>query len=154
MGQVVHQIFDMKSNVSLYVASAESGIINKVLMRYPLETRRMFHDDLDSTSGLIVESAHDFVQIPDFLDKTILPIVVDRVKLWRVVQSHVASKGCFVSLKKFNHSSKSLKSKVRAVIDVSTQQRAILRSSTPRFKWEQNIVSKTMKTLAINAFLG
>lgn len=62
--------------------------------------------------------------------------------------------GAFPPLQLFKHATQVYYSKTKGGVDGATKQRAMLRSSTSHLKWEQKIVSQTLKTVAINAFLA
>lgn len=54
----------------------------------------------------------------------------------------------------FKHAAQTFYSKTTAGVDGATHYRAVMRSSTLHFKWEQKLVSKMLKTLAVNAFIA
>ena len=71
-----------------------------------------------------------------------------------VPAEHICQLRPLPPLKRYKHSSQSLYSKTKGGVDGATQERAMLRSSTSHFKWEQKLISQTIKTLAINGFIA
>jgi hypothetical protein len=59
-----------------------------------------------------------------------------------------------ISLTLFCYEIYSIYSQTKGEVDGSAQARAILRSSTSSFRWERHIVSQTLKTLPVKAFVG
>jgi hypothetical protein len=88
-------------------------------------------------------------------DTELRKICQSRIAFWRLVDKHVSQTDAFYPpVKLFRHGFQSLYSRTKGGVDGSAQAKAILRSSTCSFKWEQKTVSQTLKTLAVNAFIA
>ena len=79
---------------------------------------------------------------------------MSRQTFWKLIDDRVKLRGPFPPLKLFKLKLQSFYSKTKAGVDGATQQRAILRSSTSHFQWEQNLVSQILKTISIYSFVG
>jgi hypothetical protein len=94
-------------------------------------------------------------EVPEIPDPELWKISESRICFWRRVNEHVRVLGAFYPpVKLFRHVMQSIYSKKKGGVNGDAQHRAILRSPTSSFKWEQNIVSQTMKKLCVNAFIA
>lgn len=66
---------------------------------------------------------------------------------------NVRANRCCVSLKLFTHAAQRFYSKTKAGVDGGTKLRAVMQSSNSHIKWEPNMVSQVLKTLAINELI-
>lgn len=92
--------------------------------------------------------------MPLFVPRENLDLLHSRWGFWKLVNRHVKTDGPFRPLKLFKHSTQSFYSKTKGGVDGATQQRAILRSATSHFAWEQKLVTQVLKTVCVNAFLA
>jgi hypothetical protein len=68
---------------------------------------------------------------------------------------HIHERDAFYPpMRLFIYRIQSIFSRINGVVDGSAQARAILKSPTSSFKWKQKIVSQTLKTLSVNAFIS
>jgi len=155
MGQLMHQLVVLGFGLALYVCAAETGIIYVVLVRCSSNVRLTFRTVLTTTASPILQWAHtDDRVIPAFVKEEHKNIIETKLHFWKVVNEHVAENGPFVPLKLFKHAAQSFYSKTKGGVDGASEMRANLRSPSSHFQWEQKLVSQTIKTVAINAFIG
>jgi hypothetical protein len=156
VGQVLHQMIVLKCNYCLYVSAAETGILCIVVCYCADFVLRECERRLEEISGSLVSWAYtDANEVPEMPDPELRKIAESRICFWRLVNEHVRDSDAFYPpVKIFRHGMQSLYSKTKGGVDGSAQARAILRSPTSSFKWEQKIVSQTMKTLCVNAFIA
>ena len=155
VGQILHQMVVLSVNYVVYVSASEGGIMYIVVVHAPRETLNVCEIALRSRASAVVAWAHEEDPIPpEFVDLATKRILKERIGFWQLVNNYVTKKGSFLPLKLFKHGSQSLYSKTKGGVDGSAQARAILRSSTSSLKWEQKIVSQTIKTLAVNSFIA
>lgn len=153
MGQVLHQAVVLKLQFILYVNAAETGLLYCVLIRCPMYViERCEHVMRDLVGPLVAWAYERSPTIPQFVAPEQQAQLKARHKFWYVIEQHVSLQGAFPPLKLFKHASQSIYSKTKCGVDGATQQRAVLRSSTSSFKWEQKVVSQVLKTVAINGF--
>jgi hypothetical protein len=94
----------------------------------------------------------DFLDMPLATDSHLTKLLKSRLPFWKLVNSYVLEKGPFYPpLKLFLHGVQTLYSKTKGGVDGSTQDRSIIRSATSSLKWEQKVVTKTIKTLTVNS---
>ena len=155
MGQILHQMVVLSVNLVVYVSAAEVGIMYIVVVRCTNSALKLCESALRRGAEKAVSWAHkEDPVLPQFADPASTHTLLGRLSFWQKVNSHVKEHDAFLPLKLFRHGTQSLYSKTKCGVDGSAQARAILRSSTSSLKWEQKIVSQTIKTLAINAFIA
>lgn len=91
---------------------------------------------------------------PTFVTSELRYVIEKRFPFWNIVDNWVKQNEEISPLKLFKHGAQSLCSKAEGGVNSSSQARAIMRSPTPSFYWEQKIVSQTLKILAVNAFFS
>ena len=155
VGQVIHQMVVLSVNFFIYVSAAEAGTMYTCVVYGSADNVEKCYKALTDVVLATVSWAHEQdPQPPSFTDTITRRALKSRLPFWLMVNNFVNEKGPFPPLKLFKHASQSLYSKTKGGVDGSAQARAILRSSTPSFKWEQKIVSQTIKTLAVNSFIA
>ena len=155
MGQILHQLVVLSVNYVIYVSAGEAGIMYIVVVHCSDAVRELCKSALDRIAKPAVFWAYEEnPQVPPFADPASAVTLRGRLSFWKIVYNHVKENDAFPPLKLFKHGTQSLYSKTKGGVDGSAQARAILRSSTSSLKWEQKIVSQTLKTLAINAFIA
>jgi hypothetical protein len=91
---------------------------------------------------------------PDFADAKTKQLLESGIKLRSFVNENVMDLKLFPPVKFFKHMIQSLYSKTKGCVDGSAQARAIIRSTTISPQWEQNFVTQTFKTLAVNSIVA
>lgn len=94
------------------------------------------------------------IAIPNFIEHGKREVITTRHKFWWIIENHVNKNGPFAPLKLFKHAAQSFYSKMKGGVDSARQHRAILRSGPSHFKWEQKIVSQTIKNVVFNSFIS
>ena len=155
MAQMLQQVIILGLHYSVYVVACETGVLYTVLIYWSPEVIETCLAGLKLICGPVVSwSYEESAKTPQFVDSELRPAISSRHLFWKNIDTHVKVHVPFVPLKLFKHASKSFYCKTKASVDGATEQRAILRCSTSHFKWEQKVVWQTLKTLAINAFIG
>ena len=155
VGQVIHQMVVLSVNFVIYVSAAEAGTIYTCVVYSSADNVEKCYKAFTDVVLATVSWAHEQDrQPPSFSDTTTRRALKPRLPFWLMVNNFVNEKGPFPPLKLFKHASQSLYSKTKSGVDGSAQSRAFLRSSTSSFKWEQKIVSQTIKTLTVNSFIA
>ena len=154
-GQLLHHMLVFSVSYAIYVSAAEVGIMYIAVVKCPNETLDLCEDALGTNAEAPVSWAHKYDPAPpQFTDRETRRTIVERHPFWLTVNSQVKDHGAFPPLKLFKHGAQSLYSKTKGGVDGSAQARSILRSSTSSFAWEQKLVSQTIQTLAVNAFIA
>ncbi|PXF43106.1 hypothetical protein BWQ96_07140 [Gracilariopsis chorda] len=156
IGQILHQMLVLAVNYVIYVSCSESGIMYTVLVHCNNSVLDTCLSALNAIALPVVSWAHQPgpLQIPSFSDTETTKVLQSRFQFWSLVNNYVTQNDAFPPLKLFKHASQSLYSRTKGGVDGSTQARAILRSSTSAMKWEQKVVTQTLKTLSVNAFIS
>lgn len=155
MGQALHQMVVLSVNYLIYVSASEAGVMYTVVVYCSSSIINQCCNALKSVAPPTVSWAFEETpKPPAFTESSTARILKSRLPFWMMVNNYVKDNDAFPPLKNFKHASQSLYSKTKGGVDGSAQARAILRSSTSSLKWEQKVVSQTIKTLAINSFLA
>lgn len=155
IGQLILQMMVLKVNFVLYVAASEIGIMYLVVAHCPEEILQECKESLIRGAKHAVAWAHEGdPKVPLFADRDSRISIEEHLPFWRTINGHVKEKGPFPPLKLFKHGSQSLYSKTKGGVDGSAQARSILRCSTSSLQWEQKLVSQTLKSIAVNAFIA
>jgi hypothetical protein len=91
---------------------------------------------------------------PSISYQYVLKSIKSRLAFWKLIDSHVKENTPFPPLNLFRHGCQAFYAKTKGGVDGSAQARAIFRSTTSSFKWEPKIMSQTLKTLTVNAFIS
>ncbi|PXF43989.1 hypothetical protein BWQ96_06222 [Gracilariopsis chorda] len=156
IGQILHQMLVLAVKYVIYVSCSESGIMYTVLVHCNNSVLDTCLSALNAIALPVVSWAHQPgpLQIPSFSDTETTKVLQSRFQFWSLVNNYVTQNDAFPPLKLFKHASQSLYSRTKGGVDGSTRARAILRSSTSAMKWEQKVVTQTLKTLSVNAFIS
>jgi hypothetical protein len=138
------------------VSASETGILYVVICYCDDAVLRICLERLEAIVGSHVIWAHsEGEEVPQTADMELRKIALSRIPFWRLVDKHVHERDAFYPpVRLFRHGIQSIYSRTKGGVDGSAQARAILRSPTSSFKWEQKIVSQTLKTLSVNAFIS
>lgn len=155
IGQVLHQLVVLSVNYLIYISASEAGVMYTVVVHCSSNIIDQCCNVLTSVALPTVSWAHEQnPKPPAFTEPSTARTLKSRLPFWMMVNNYVKDNDALPPLKTFRHASQSLYSKTKGGVDGSAQARAILRSSTSSLKWEQKVVSQTIKTLAINAFIA
>lgn len=155
IGQVLMQVIVLQVSHAVYVAASETGIAFIVVARCPPELFAASERLLRETCSAVIEWLFvDPVNFPAFISTAHKSLINGRRPFIQAVNAYVEERGPFPPLKLFKHGSQMFYSRTKGGVDGSAQQRAILRSSTSSLKWQQKVVSQTLKTLAVNSFMA
>lgn len=139
-----HVIYDLASetgNFYTVVAHISKHIKNMYLEAHNRVTDSDFswaHKDASEVSSIVAKKRWDVVQSRWFLS--------------RKVNDYVKTNGPFRTLKVFTHGIQSYCSKKKGGVEDARTQQALLRRSSSRLSWEQNLASQVLKTVSLNAF--
>lgn len=115
-----------------------------IVVLCPCSTAQMeiCKDVLSHVAAPLVQWAYnESITIPAFVHSEYQNTLATRHTFWRTIEDHVTKKGCFPPVMLFKHAIQSFYLKTKAGVDGTTQTRAMLRSSSSHFKWEQKLVS-------------
>lgn len=155
MAQVIQQVTVLNVKFAIYVVSSETGVLYTLFILIPPIIRDMCFEALRSVTQRTLNWVYEYsATIPSFVDKAQLQVVSSRLEFWKKVYNYVSKNGPFRPLKLFKHSVQSFYSKTKAGVDGATQQRALLRSPSSHFAWEQKLLTQTLKCLVVNAFIS
>ena len=153
--QVLLQMMILDVNVAIYLAAVETGLLYAVYVHCSDVHLATCQSILTAQTSELVQWAYtEGGTVPELINDECKECVESRHKYWKLIDDRVKIRGPFPPLKLFKHASQSFYSKTKAGVYGATQQRAILRSSTSHFQWEQKLVSQILKTIAINSFIG
>lgn len=155
IGQLLQQMVVLAVQYLLYVAASESGIAYVVLVQCTGTLLQECQQVLETACRETVAWLHEeTVQFPSFVKGAVRRIIKTHLPLWKLVTNRVTGEAPFPPLKLFKHGVQLFYSKTKCGVDGSAQARAVLRSPVSSVAWEQKIVSQTLKTLAVNAFVA
>jgi hypothetical protein len=159
MGQLLQQMYVIGASHAIYLSASETGILYITIARASRQILDTCAAALTSVGRTVVSWAHESTDtpsstIPAFADAGTAAILKSRIHFWKVVDEYLIRKGPLPPIKVFKHGTQSIYSKTKGGVDGSAQARAVLRSSTSSLHWEQKIVTQTLKTLAVNAFIS
>jgi YqaJ-like viral recombinase domain len=156
IGQILHQMLVLHVSHVVYVAASETGVMFIIIAYCDISTLSLCELALEQAAGECVDWAYeDFLDMPLDNDSDLNKLLKSRLPFWKLVNSYVLEKGPFYPpLKLFRHGVQTLYSKTKGGVDGSAQARSILRSATSSLKWEQKVVTQTIKTLAVNSFVA
>ncbi len=155
VGQVVMQMVVTSIRHCVYCCATETEILYTVFMDLKQETAEQCLQALVQYGSVAVRWAHVMPsENPQFLSASFATSLKTKHQYWKSVNDFVMNRHAFPPLKLFKHGTQCLYSRTKGGIDGSAQARAILRSPTSSLKWEQKVVTQTMKTLAVNAFIS
>jgi hypothetical protein len=155
IGQLLHQMLVLRLNHVLYLSATETGIMYVVFATCDQTILEECQHALDKYGRGAVEWAHEDDPVPpSSSDHYVLKSIKSRLAFWKLIDSHVKENTPFPRLNLFWHGCQAFYAKPKGGLDGSAQARAIFRSTTSSFKWEQNIVSQTLTTLTVNAFIS
>lgn len=140
-----------------HVVAGETGLIYFVFVRVTHQLRERRQSELLKLANPLVELAYsetNNISLPAFATVQNRGQLKTRYNFWEIMDKNVRTNGYFVPLKLFKYSSQSFYSKATAGVDGAAQRRAIFRSFTSQFKWEQKLVSQVIKTIAVSAFVA
>lgn len=153
--QVVLQLCVVGTRYGVYVAATETGILRVVVVKCEKAKLDACFLQLQTIADPVVAWAHsDVPTIPPFADSQTKKALKTHLEFWRAVNLYVKTSHAFPPLKLFKHGTQSFYSKTKGGVDGSAQARAVLRSPTSSLQWEQKIVTQTLKTIFINAFIA
>ena len=154
IGQILHQMLVLSMNVLVYVSAAETGLLFVVVVYCPQDVLTASMNALNSAESIVAWAHEEDPTPPVFATPDSVKRIEEKLPFWLLVNNHVKETDAFVPLKLFKHAAQSFYSKTKGGVDGSAQYCAIMRSSTSKRKWEQKIVSQTLKTVCINSFFG
>jgi hypothetical protein len=156
MAQVIQQMVVLSTLFAIYLCATETGVMFVLVIRASETFLDMWKRALLSVSTPLLQWAYTSVigSAPDFADAKTKQLLELGVKFWRLVNANVMEHGPFPPVKGFKHGIQNLYSKTKGGVDGSAQARAIMRSTTISPQWEQKLVTKTFKTLAVNSFVA
>lgn len=155
IGQVIHQMVVLKSNVFLYLSASEIWIIYIVVAKFPYNILQdMNQSSIREAKEAVSWASGDDLQVPLFADCTSCNDIEELLPFWLTIDPHVKQKGPFPPLKIFKHGSQIIYSKTKGGLDGSTQARSILYWPTLSLQWKQKLVSQILNTLNVNAFIS
>lgn len=148
VGQMVQQMCVLQCHFSIYVGASQTGLLYKVAARIEPATLETCRDVLVRTGGPPVSWAHESnVEAPLFASSETKRVLESRLGFWQLVNNDVSVNGPLAPVKILKHGIQSLYSKQKGGVDGGAQYRAVMRSSTSSFRWEQKITWPTFKTL-------
>ena len=156
IGQILHQMLVLRINHVMYVAAAETGITFIVIAYCDVHILSVCELALEQAAeDCVAWAQEESMSMPSIQDAELSKVIYSRLPFWRLVNSYVLENSAFYPpVKLFRHGVQTLYSKTKGGVDGSAQARAILRSPTSSLKWEQKVVTQTLKTLAVNAFVA
>lgn len=155
LAQLLQQATVLNEKIFIYMMACEAGLLYTVVVKVSNDIKKTCLDVLFSVSEDVVTWAHQpSGTVPTFVPKEKLDILRIKCEFWKLANAYDTTSGPFRPLKLFKHVTQSFYSKTKGLVDGSTQQRALLRSATSHFRWEQKIVTEVLKTVCINAFFA
>lgn len=155
VGQIIQQLAVLHTQYGLYVTCSETALLSCTLIHCSesilLRARSILHT---MGSRLLPWAYEPEPSLPQFVTGRTKTILKSILPMWRATDQHVKDNNPFVPLKLLKHGTQSFYSKTKGGVDGSAQARAMLRSPSASFKWEQKIVGQTFKTLFVNAFIA
>ena len=152
--QILHQCVVLQVNIGIYVCSSETGIVFIVVILFDEHIIGIAKNALGDIVTKCVRWAHsaDWV-IPDFSKEEQTEKFQTNKAFWVALNNHVTLNGPLAPVLDFRSGIQAFYSKLKCGVDGTTQFRAVLRAPTATLRWEQKMVTQTLKTLLTNGFI-
>lgn len=153
-GQLLQQSLVLDVDYFVYVAASETSILFICVIYIPSYVRRQSLSVLVDYAKCLVSWVHEENGTPPpELDPAGKRLVGQKLPFWRLVNKHVVTNGPLPPLKLFRHGSQTFYSRTKGGVDGSAQYRSTLRSSMTVFRWEQKLITQTIKSVIANAYI-
>ena len=153
--QLMQHIIVLHVSYVLYVACSKAASLSCTLIRAPLQLMQEARNILQVNGNCFLSWAYDPTEcFPTFVESDTKRILKSRLHLWRAINTRAQNLQPFVPLPLFKHGVQCFYSKTKGGVDVSAQTRAMMRSPSATFKWEQKVVGQTLKTLFVSSFIA
>lgn len=153
-GQILQQALVLAVNHIVYVSASVTNILFICKIAVPPPICEAAFSMLYSKLHAVVDWAHQSdPKVSQSEESSSRRILSEKIQLWKLVNDHISEHGPFPHLKLFKHGSQSFYSKTEGGIDGAAQNRPTLKSSMVALRWEEKLVTQTIKSVVANAFL-